>query len=454
MRIVNEKLSQQEKLGQEKILSLESELKKAHEEIRLIRTSSEDSKFKKEQELLDTIKQLEKRISDEKKHFENGMFEVKEKFEREKTAEVLEWKNKYKDLQGSATTSSVEMERAISNAREESNKITESVRLEGEAKLAEVQKNHETEKANLKRLLMNEHEKALDSLEKRLNEEHENVVAEVKSLHAKEVRDLKSSFGAQLMEKEVELIKKMETQESLSAVERKATEARISSVVSELSNIRSKLLEAEQSIENKQQLIATLEVKFKEAELKLEEATRASIALEQKYLNERRELFERHDETVRTMSANHAQHLVQTKEEHEIATARLERAFASERAALEEKSNLFKAKFNELQRAYENRPSREEDVAKIRAYEEDIRQKEAWLMEAKDAIQQQRLELLNRDANYTRMMFNGGNVKGSAHSGGGLGMSGMLGSSQPVMVGVLNPIEKAKERQAIARQKR
>lgn len=433
-----------------KIEELKSAVQISEGEARRIRESGEDAKLQKEQELLDKLRFVESTLEMEKRSSEMKVSEIRQSMVSQHASELNEWKTKYSDLQKSASATTIEMEQAIANARQSANKETELVRKEGEYKLETIIQNHQKEKVELREVLLKDHNLQLDNIRTKLATEHDEAVSSIKLLHANEVSEIKTGFSIQLADKDRELVLKLEQQESQFILERRHMESRISSIVNELADVRTQLVRSEQYGKEKSQQISELDSKIREVQSKLDEANRNSIEMEQKHLNERKVMFDNHEESIRNLSSQYSQQINQIKEEHEIATARLERAFVSERAALEEKSTIFKAKISELQKAYDNRPSRDDDVSKIRAYEEDLRQKEAWLMEAKDAIQQQRLELLNRDANYTRMMFNGGN----GTKGGPVAIPSGLGGSQPVLVGVLNPIEKAKERQAIARQKR
>ena len=78
----------------------------------------------------------------------------------------------------------------------------------------------------------------------------------------------------------------------------------------------------------------------------------------------------------------------------------------------------------ELQQAYDNRPSRPDDLERIRQLEHNVRERETAFNQLRDEMQFYKLELVNREQNYNKVF----------------GVSGPN-------IGVLNPVQRKQAQQ-------
>merc|ERR1711994_243182 len=64
---------------------------------------------------------------------------------------------------------------------------------------------------------------------------------------------------------------------------------------------------------------------------------------------------------------------------------------------------MFQKRLEELQQMYDQRPSREEDIERIRSLEAELLEKEAMVKKLLDEMQFYKLELVNREQNYNKV---------------------------------------------------
>merc|ERR1719330_906987 len=70
---------------------------------------------------------------------------------------------------------------------------------------------------------------------------------------------------------------------------------------------------------------------------------------------------------------------------------------------LEQQSAMLEERNRELQALYDNRPSREEDLARIAELEAEVQQKDAVIKRLVEEMQFYKLELHNREQNYNKV---------------------------------------------------
>ena len=123
----------------------------------------------------------------------------------------------------------------------------------------------------------------------------------------------------------------------------------------------------------------------------------------------------------------------------DVQKQQFQNALHHEKAVLQE----LESKYNELQRMYENRPSRQEDLDKINELDSELEEREENYRKLWDEMNFYKLELHNREMNYNKMFGanptvgtvdptgggssprgSGDQDGGGTHSPGGLGPTG------------------------------
>merc|ERR1719252_80412 len=78
-------------------------------------------------------------------------------------------------------------------------------------------------------------------------------------------------------------------------------------------------------------------------------------------------------------------------------TREMERQFQEAQALLHEQVQLLEERHSELQALYDNRPSREEDLERIKVLEREVEEKAHQLKTMAETLQKFKLELVNRE---------------------------------------------------------
>merc|ERR1719240_1518082 len=91
-------------------------------------------------------------------------------------------------------------------------------------------------------------------------------------------------------------------------------------------------------------------------------------------------------------------------------TREMERQFQEAQALLNEQVQLLEERHAELQALYDNRPSREEDLERIKVLEREVEEKTHQLKTMAETLQKFKLELVNREQNYNKVFGSSPNV--------------------------------------------
>jgi hypothetical protein len=107
--------------------------------------------------------------------------------------------------------------------------------------------------------------------------------------------------------------------------------------------------------------------------------------------------------------------------EHLEETTSLQQEFQNTTEMMEDRYKQLQKRYEDLQDMYDNRPSRDEDVALIKHLQGEVEVKDEALKKAYEDMKFYKLELINREENYNKV----------------------FGASPNV--GILNPINKKKD---------
>jgi len=91
-------------------------------------------------------------------------------------------------------------------------------------------------------------------------------------------------------------------------------------------------------------------------------------------------------------------------------TREMERQFQEAQALLHEQVQLLEERHSELQALYDNRPSRDEDLDRIKVLEREVDEKTQQLQTMATTLQKFKLELVNREQNYNKVFGSTPNV--------------------------------------------
>merc|ERR1719240_876217 len=109
-------------------------------------------------------------------------------------------------------------------------------------------------------------------------------------------------------------------------------------------------------------------------------------------------------------AAQHKKELDDLLERQIEETREMERQFQEAQQLLNEQVQLLEERHAELQALYDNRPSREEDLERIKVLEREVEEKAAQLKTMAETLQKFKLELVNREQNYNKVFGSSPNV--------------------------------------------
>merc|ERR1719240_2532726 len=109
-------------------------------------------------------------------------------------------------------------------------------------------------------------------------------------------------------------------------------------------------------------------------------------------------------------AAQHKKELDDLLERQIEETREMERQFQEAQQLLNEQVQLLEERHAELQALYDNRPSREEDLERIKVLEREVEEKAAQLKTMAETLQKFKLELVNQEQNYNKVFGSSPNV--------------------------------------------
>lgn len=262
-----------------------------------------------------------------------------------------------------------------------------------------------------------------------LSSQHQRKIEEVYKKHSQELDETRRDNDLRLQDRVALVEREFERQRSSlqknSDSERSELEARLNREIERvrkagddaLRMAADERLKVEGEVANLREEVQTLGAKIeallrdvmegekggkeKDAELSKKDAElsklKAQSAAEMQALKERSQLDlqnanETREKEVKSLQAS-----------HEESKNELRSLFADEKTSLQHAISLLEQNVRELQLAYDNRPSRPEDVQRMGALEGQVREKEEAFIGLRDEMQFYKLELVNREQNYNKV---------------------------------------------------
>ncbi len=115
-----------------------------------------------------------------------------------------------------------------------------------------------------------------------------------------------------------------------------------------------------------------------------------------------------HAAALKSLKSSHAQELDALNAAARATEASLRQSAADAAAGAAEQHAVLSAALADLQEQWQQRPSRPEDVARIEALEQAVRERDEALRTSEERMAQLRSEMLLREENYNKHFRNGG----------------------------------------------
>lgn len=326
--------------------------------------------------------------------------------ESELEAETLKFeeeRRKLKEQQDADIKNADKLTEELRALRARIMKEVEQVRADGVEMMQRLAQDHEEKTQKL----MDDHSSQLEHLRESLSRSHQERVDDMRQRHAKEIEELKNKFNSELSEKNAshEATVRSIRKEHEEAVRKLVVEAEQADrkFATEKSELQAELCQTSTSLEKEIGKGKLLENDLQDAKVAyaaLEDKIRALArahddALQKKtedFNREKHGLKEQHKTSIEKMLQNHIKETKEVKDQFERV-----------KLLQDMQVQMLQDRAKELQELYDNRPSRPEDVERIEALEEDIRQKEATIKRMVEDMQFYKLELHNREQNYNKV---------------------------------------------------
>lgn len=285
-----------------------------------------------------------------------------------------------------------EMHRRVEEAKEKGVKLVTEISEDHKTKFAEAFSNHQDELQTLQKTLSKSHQERVDDMRAK----REAEVGELKARHEAQIRGAAEAHAKQLAEmaaKHVAEVHRLE-EEAAKAAALHAAEVR---------RLGAERQEARESLAEAQATSKRLEASLREAEAN---GARLDVALRTAEREHGEAVQKKDDDFAREKRGIKEQHKAELErllEEQIRETGELKAHFEHARQLQDTQIDLLHQRVQELQELYDSRPSREEDVERIRALEAEIAEKEVDIKRLMDEMQFYKLELVNREQNYNKM---------------------------------------------------
>jgi hypothetical protein len=286
----------------------------------------------------------------------------------------------------------VEMRRAVDEAKMEGVQMVTKVTADHQAIMTDVYAKHSEALSQLRETLSASHKERVDEIQQKhaakikdLNESHEARVRETASAHEKQCETLRNQHKA-----EVDLLQEATRNaaaEHAAAVSK--LEEALESERQQLTQERKQSQQLQGELRAAQAAIAELEAKLQRTQ---EAHAEALVRKEDDFAREKRNIKEQHKaETERLLEV----HLKETGE--------LKDQFDRARHLQDMQIEMLQKRIEELQELYDSRPSRDEDLERIRVLEVDVQEKDVQIKKLIEDMQFYKLELVNREQNYNKV---------------------------------------------------
>jgi len=303
-----------------------------------------------------------------------------------------DWSAKYKDLEGRNSQRARDLESMHGGKLAEQVKVFE----EREAKLnADWQNKLEKLRAQLQA------EKETELL--RAEELKKKELQQQAKVHEGKLQQFSRDFDEQLARKIAEYEEAIKTLKVQFAGEKATMEQMIrshtektSALEGQIRTLSAKLESSEQAYQKESQARAFAEAKARESEEKI---TQLRSQMEDR-INKMSEDFRVREKDLTSKWKHERDGLIK---EHLEAMAQMQRDLNSTTQLMEERYRELEGKYLELQDMYDNRPSKEEDLALIKHLQEEVTEKDAALKKAFEDMKFYKLELINREENYNKL---------------------------------------------------
>ena len=371
---------------------LDSELRSKDDQISREKANFEDIRRRDSQSHQQEIEQLKASFQSELAAKEREHTTAIEALRGQLKQLDAEWSAKYKDLESRNSQRARDLENLQSGKLAEQEKIF----AEREAKLAsEWQQKLE----KLKNQLQAEKEAEL----LRAEENKKKEMQQLAKTHEAKLQQFSKDFDEQLSRKIAEYEETIKTLKIQFAGEKSTFEQIIktgneknASLEGEIRTLMGKLQSTETAYQKEMQAKGIAEAKWKESEEKIAQL-RSQMEdrinkMSEEYRNKEKEMVMKWKIERETLLKEHLESMAQ-----------LQRDLNSTTQLMEERYKELESKYLELQDMYDNRPSKEEDLALIKHLQEEVFEKDAALKKAFEDMKFYKLELINREENYNKL---------------------------------------------------
>eukprot|EP00391_Amoebophrya_sp_Ameob2_P007458 CAMPEP_0178988350 /NCGR_PEP_ID=MMETSP0795-20121207/3764_1 /TAXON_ID=88552 /ORGANISM="Amoebophrya sp., Strain Ameob2" /LENGTH=981 /DNA_ID=CAMNT_0020679619 /DNA_START=662 /DNA_END=3604 /DNA_ORIENTATION=- len=298
-------------------------------------------------------------------------------------------------------TMSAQMTKQLNDAKDDAVKMVQELTQQHQQKISDIYEKHTAE---------------IDRIKQRQAVELAEKIRALESQHATAEQQLRGKHDAELAQLDGSLRLEMEKLREYQAAELQQARERYDEAVSEREAAVARCGALEKDVREGHARIDMLSNDVQHL--------RADVAAGEKRLQEAREQA---DESMRCLKADVDKREAQMHAAFESEKQSLQMRHQDELARLEQLRREVEAEcehlrqqIGELQRMYDERPPRPEDVEQIRLLERECRDRETAFNQLRDEMQFYKLELVNREQNYNKVF----------------GVSGPN-------VGVLNPVQQS-----------
>lgn len=371
---------------------LDSELRAKEDQMARDRASFEETRKRDIQSHQQEIDLLKSKLNSDIESKEREYLAALEALRAQLKQVDDDWSAKYKDLEGRNSQRARDLENMHGGKLAEQVKIFE----EREAKLnADWQNKLEKLKAQLQA------EKEAELL--RAEELKKKELQQQAKLHEGKLQQFSRDFDEQLARKVAEYEEMIKTLKVQFASEKTTMEQVIRTyneknvaLEGQLKALTAKLEGAEQAYQKETQARALAEGKARDAEDKI---AQLRSQMEDR-INKMSEEFRAHEKEQASKWKHERDILIK---EHLEAMSQMQKDLNSTTQLMEERYRELEGKYLELQDMYDNRPSKEEDLALIKHLQEEVTEKDAALKKAFEDMKFYKLELINREENYNKL---------------------------------------------------
>jgi len=279
------------------------------------------------------------------------------------------------------------------------NEETKENRRSFDNEIAALKKKHQEELDRLRR----EMEQDKENLSRRKDEEKEEAIARLTKEYEDKMQRLSNNFDRQLNNKIEEYEEKLSLKEKEIAALKKEFERAKDELNNQLNSVTREREDAKKKIEEYKKKCEGLHDRVKEIEATIadiqERADRRVWEVE-KQMERTEQLFKSKEIELRSSLKAEREALIHEQMDY---AAQMQAELDEIKRIGEEKVRALIEKYNELNKVFEQRPSRPEDLELIQHLEKDNAFKEAELFKALENLKVFKLELINREESYNKM---------------------------------------------------